>query len=115
MGQPDQPPDQVWTTSRHPHVGQDERRSVLASRRHRGVAVGNLRHDAEVGLLPQQPGHGRPDPEVVVGDHHGDLAADRGHQDHAGAAAPVVVMRAHRPCGARAPDDHPPVRVRLRE
>jgi hypothetical protein len=86
MGQPHQPPDQVRTTSRHPHVGQDECRAVLASRRHRVVAVGHLRHDTEVRLVCEQPGHGGPDPGVVVGDHDGDLAADWGHQEHAGAA-----------------------------
>jgi DNA-binding NarL/FixJ family response regulator len=97
VGQCDQPPDQVRAAPRHPHVGHDECRSVLARGRHRIVAVRRVPDDAEVRFLVQQPGHRGRDAVVVVGDDDGDLAADWGHHGSTVAhGASVVVMRAHR-------------------
>jgi hypothetical protein len=97
MGQRDQSPDQVGAAARHPHVGQDEHRAVLAGGRHCVVAVGRLPYDAEVRLLPEQRGEGGSHAGVVIGDDDGDLAADRcPHRSTLAHPATVVVMRAHR-------------------
>jgi hypothetical protein len=77
----DQASDQVHPTTRHPDVGQDERRAVLAGRGHRVVPGGRLTDHAEVRLLVQQSRHGGPHPVVVVRDDDGDLTADWGRHD----------------------------------
>jgi hypothetical protein len=76
--QGDQSPDEVGTASGHPDVGQDEGSPVLAGGRNGIVAVRDLRDDAEVGLLLQQPDHGLRDAVVVVRDDGADCAADSG-------------------------------------
>jgi hypothetical protein len=115
--QGDQFPDQVRTASRHPHVGHDERRAVLASRRDGIGAGGRLPDDADVRLLLHQLGEGAQDEVVVVRDDDGDLVASSGgHSSTVADGAPVVVMRAHCPTSAGAPGATligPPVRARL--
>jgi hypothetical protein len=76
--QRDQPPDQFRATARHPHVGEHQRRAVLARGRHGVVAGGGLTHDAEVRLLLQQPRDRGSDQVVVVRDDDGDLTAGWG-------------------------------------
>nr|WP_222263367.1 hypothetical protein [Modestobacter marinus] len=75
MRQRDQPPDEVRPTSRHPHVGQDECRTELASGSHRVVTVGRRPDDCEVQLLVQQRCQGGPDALVVIRDDDGGLTA----------------------------------------
>jgi hypothetical protein len=99
--QGDQSPDQVGAAARHPDIGQDQRGAVLASGRHRLVAVDDLPDDVEIRLLLQQHGESGSDAEVVVRDDDGELAADGGgHSSTLAQRVPVVVMRAHRSSGA---------------
>jgi hypothetical protein len=76
--QRDEAADQVRPTSRHPDVGQDQRRAVVASGRDGLVAVDRPTDDTEGALLLEQPGHGTSDAVVVVRDDDGDLTAGRG-------------------------------------
>jgi hypothetical protein len=79
--QRDQAPDQVRSPARHPHVGQDEGRAVIAGGRHRVVAVRGMTDDPEVPLLLQEAGQGGAHAMVVVRDDDGDLTAGRTHRE----------------------------------
>jgi hypothetical protein len=116
----DQPLDQRRAAARHPHVGQDECRAVLASGRHGIVAVGHLRDDVEVRLLLQQPDQGARDPVVVVRDDDGDLVPPSGLHGStvphgatvcldAGALIPLVPLHyaARSPVGRHVSDSDP--------